>query len=123
MARRDHPVGLPVRDRATSTWPMSGSIAGLADDLTTGTLDLTVTVGFPGRDLPPGWTRRGAPRRARDETLRAEAAPVDRTSLARLDARRPAAHVPRGRGPARAGGRGGLGRSSTAGWRRRSTAS
>src|SRR4029079_12632625 len=30
--------------------------AGLADDLTTGTLDLAVTLGYPGRDLPPGWS-------------------------------------------------------------------
>ncbi len=30
--------------------------AGLAADLSTGTLDLTVTVGFPGRELPRGWT-------------------------------------------------------------------
>src|SRR4029453_12166893 len=30
--------------------------AGLADDLTTGTLDLAVTLGFPGRELPPGWS-------------------------------------------------------------------
>ncbi len=30
--------------------------AGLADDLTTGILDLTITAGFPGRELPSGWT-------------------------------------------------------------------
>ena len=30
--------------------------AGLADDLTTGTLDLRVVVGFPGARLEPGWT-------------------------------------------------------------------
>ncbi len=29
---------------------------GLADDLTTGTLELTVTVGFPASGLSPGWT-------------------------------------------------------------------
>ncbi len=32
------------------------AIAGLADDLSTGTLDLTVLVGFPSGGLPPGWT-------------------------------------------------------------------
>src|SRR5829696_4605038 len=49
--------------------------AGLADDLTTGTLDMTVTLGFPGRELPPGWTVEA---RLDDvnETLTAEAVPV-----------------------------------------------
>jgi beta-galactosidase len=32
------------------------AIAGLADDLSTGTLDLTAVVGFPPSGLPPGWT-------------------------------------------------------------------
>ena len=32
------------------------AIAGLADNLTTGTLDLTVVVGFPADGLPSGWT-------------------------------------------------------------------
>ena len=54
--------------------------AGLADDLTTGTLDLTVTVGFPGRELPPGWTVE-ASMDGVAETLRAEASPIDRTTL------------------------------------------
>ncbi len=54
------------------------SLAG--DDLTTGTLDLTVTIGFPGRELPPGWTVEttldGTP-----ETRTAPAAMVDRSTL------------------------------------------
>jgi beta-galactosidase len=29
---------------------------GLAGNLTTGTLDLTVTIGYPGHELSPGWT-------------------------------------------------------------------
>ncbi len=70
--------------------------AGLADDLTTGTLDLTVTVGFPGRELPPGWTVEarldgldGLEARLdgldglddAPETLRAAATSVDRRNL------------------------------------------
>ncbi len=54
--------------------------AGLADDLTTGTLDLTVTVGFPGRELPPGWTVE-ATLDGTGETQTAPAAMVDRTTL------------------------------------------
>jgi beta-galactosidase len=54
--------------------------ASLADDLTTGTLDLEVTVGFPGRELPPGWTVE-ASLEGVDETLRAAATSVDRKSL------------------------------------------
>ncbi len=54
--------------------------AGLADDLTTGTLDLAITTGFPGDEMPPGWTVEarldGVP-----EALRTEIAPVDRKSL------------------------------------------
>src|SRR5258705_6300132 len=54
--------------------------AGLADDMTTGTLDLEVTVGFPGRELPPGWTVE-ASLDGVDENLRAAATSVDRKSL------------------------------------------
>ncbi|HEV8402152.1 MAG TPA: glycoside hydrolase family 2 TIM barrel-domain containing protein, partial [Candidatus Limnocylindrales bacterium] len=54
--------------------------AGLADDLTTGTLDLAVTVGFPGRVLPPGWTVEASIEGVAD-TLRAEARSIDRTTL------------------------------------------
>ena len=54
--------------------------AGLADDLTTGTLDLAVTLGYPGRDLPPGWSVE-ARLEGIDESLRTEAVPVDRKSL------------------------------------------
>jgi beta-galactosidase len=54
--------------------------AGLADDLTTGTLDLTVAVGFPGRELPPGWTVEASVEGV-DRTLRAVASSVDRRSL------------------------------------------
>jgi len=55
--------------------------AGLTgEDLSTGTLDLTVTVGFPGRSLAPGWTIETT----LDGTGAAQAAPaqmVDRTTL------------------------------------------
>ncbi len=55
--------------------------AGLTGhDLTTGTLELTVTVGFPGRELAPGWTVETA----LDGTGEAQTAPaqmVDRTTL------------------------------------------
>jgi beta-galactosidase len=54
--------------------------AGLADDVTTGILDLTVTVGFPGRELPPGWTVE-ASMQGVAETLRDEARSIDRTTL------------------------------------------
>ncbi len=53
--------------------------AGLADDLATGTLDLTVTVGFPGRELPRGWTVE-ASLDGVAETLRVEARSIDRTT-------------------------------------------
>ena len=62
--------------------------AGLADDLTTGTLDLAVMVGFPGRDLDPGWTVEatlsGAGAGADAATvavLRGDARSVDRKTL------------------------------------------
>ena len=54
--------------------------AGLADDLMTGTLDLTVTIGFPGRELPPGWTVEASIDRI-GETLRADAVAIDRKTL------------------------------------------
>ena len=54
--------------------------AGLADDLMTGTLDLTVTVGFPGHDLAPGHVVE-ATLGGIDETLRAGAQSVDRRTL------------------------------------------
>jgi beta-galactosidase len=54
--------------------------AGLADDLTTGLLDLTITVGFPGRELPPGWTVEAAMDGV-EEKLRAEVRSIDRTTL------------------------------------------
>ncbi len=54
--------------------------AGLADDLTTGTLDLTVTVGFPGDELPTGWTVEAAIGGI-DRKLRAEVQGVDRRTL------------------------------------------
>jgi beta-galactosidase len=54
--------------------------AGLADDLTTGTFDLGVTVGFPGDELPPGWTLEATLGRL-DRTLRAKVEGIDRTTL------------------------------------------
>ena len=45
VARRDHPLGLPVLDRPTYLADIK-AIAGLADDLTTGTFDLGVQVAF-----------------------------------------------------------------------------
>ena len=72
--------------RATSTSPTSGSIAGLADDLTTGTLDLTVDARVPGPRPAARLERRGDASRAVDESLRTEAVPVDRQTPARLDA-------------------------------------
>jgi beta-galactosidase len=55
--------------------------AGLAgDDLSTGKLDLTITAGFPGREIPPGWTVE-ATLDGTGETLRAPAASIDRTTL------------------------------------------
>ena len=80
VARWHHPVRSSCTPRATSISPTSGPTAGLADDLTTGTLDLTVTVGFPGRELPPGWTVEASIEGVA-ETLRAEARSIDRTTL------------------------------------------
>ncbi|MEP6638633.1 MAG: glycoside hydrolase family 2 TIM barrel-domain containing protein, partial [Chloroflexota bacterium] len=54
--------------------------AGLADDLTTGTLDLTVTVGFGGRELPPGWSIE-ADLEGVDEAFLTDLVPIDRRSL------------------------------------------
>ncbi len=56
--------------------------AGLADDLTTGTLDLTVAVGFPKSGLPPGWTVE-ATIEGLDRTLRADVASTDPRGLER----------------------------------------
>ena len=49
-------------------------------DLATGTLDLTVTVGFPGRELPAGWTVETV-LDGTGETQTAPAQMVDRTTL------------------------------------------
>src|SRR4029453_2671524 len=54
--------------------------AGLADDLTTGTLELAITLGFPGGELPPGWSVE-ARLDGIDKALSTEAVPVDRKSL------------------------------------------
>jgi beta-galactosidase len=54
--------------------------AGLADDLTTGTLDLAVTVGFPGLALPLGWTVEAAID-ALEVAVSAPAQSIDRRSL------------------------------------------
>ena len=96
--------------------------AGLADDLTTGTFDLAVTVGFPGDELPPGWTLEATLGRL-DRTLRARVEGIDRTTLRGLDARGPAPHVQPRRRAAAGRWTSRLGRPSIAGWRRRSTAS
>ena len=83
--------------------------AGLADDLTTGTLDLAVTLGFPGRELPPGWSIE-ARLDGIEDALSTEARADRSADTPRLDPRRPAAHVPGGRGPPPRRGRAGLGR-------------
>ena len=54
--------------------------AGLADDLTSGTLDLAVTVGFPGDELAPGHTLE-ASLGGVDETLSAPVQSIDRRTL------------------------------------------
>ena len=54
--------------------------AGLAEDLTTGTLDLTVTLGFSGNELPRGWTVE-ATMDGIEDTLHSEAVPIDRSTL------------------------------------------
>jgi beta-galactosidase len=54
--------------------------AGLADDMTTGTLDLALTVEFPGDVLPDGWIVEAALDGTAD-TLHTPATSVDRTSL------------------------------------------
>ena len=54
--------------------------AGLGDDLTTGTLDLAVTLGFPGRELPPGWSVE-ARLDGIEDALSTEAVPIDRRTL------------------------------------------
>jgi beta-galactosidase len=51
------------------------AIPGLADDLTTGTLDVAVAVDFPGLAPEPGWTVE-ARLEGLDETLRAEVEPA-----------------------------------------------
>ena len=68
--------------------------AGLADDLTTGTLDLTVDRRLPGRRAAARLDRRGRARRARTRRCGPRPTSIDRRSLRGLDARRPAAHVP-----------------------------
>jgi beta-galactosidase len=52
------------------------AIAGLSDDLSTGTLDLSVLVGVPAGPLPPGWTVE-AHLDGLDQSLRAEVQTVD----------------------------------------------
>jgi beta-galactosidase len=56
------------------------AIGGLADDLTTGTLELSAVVGFPGDALEPGWSVE-ARLEGVDEPLRAEACSTDPHSL------------------------------------------
>jgi beta-galactosidase len=56
------------------------AIAGLADDLTTGTLELSAVVGFPGDALEPGWSVEARLEGA-DEPLRAEPRSTDPRSL------------------------------------------
>jgi len=56
--------------------------AGLADDLTTGVLDVTVMVGFPRSGLTSGWTIEAAID-GLGETLSADVIPIDRASLRR----------------------------------------
>jgi beta-galactosidase len=56
------------------------AIGGLADDLTTGMLELSAVVGFPGDELDPGWSVEARLEGA-DEPLRAEARSTDPRSL------------------------------------------
>ena len=107
---------------ATSTSPTSAPTPASADDLTTGTLDLTVTVGFPGRELPPGWTVETALDGNGEiaDSARGDDRPDDAHGL---DARDPEHHVHPRRGPPAARGRGRCGDASMPGWRRRSTVS
>ncbi len=56
------------------------AIAGLADDLSTGTLDLSVLVGFASGSLPPGWAVE-AHVDGLAETLRADVQAVDPRAL------------------------------------------
>jgi beta-galactosidase len=56
------------------------AIAGLADDLSTGTLDLSVRVGLPPGPLPPGWTVE-AHLDGLDQTRSGEVGPVDPRGL------------------------------------------
>ena len=65
VARRDHPLGLPVRNRARSTWPRSGRSAAWPTDLATGTLEFRAEVGFAGVSPEPRLGRRGDRRRSR----------------------------------------------------------
>ena len=105
MARRDHPVRVPVRDRPGPPGRHPGRRrARRRPD------DRHARAGrrrrVPGRELEPGWTVE-ARLEGRDEPLRAEAA-EHRSALARgLDAGRPEAHVPQRGRVAAVGRRGG----------------
>ena len=56
VARRHHPLGVPVRDRPDAISPTSGSTPVCADDLTTGTLDLDGRrSACAGARARPGW--------------------------------------------------------------------
>ncbi len=93
MARRDHPVGVPVRDRPPVHLADIRAIGGLADDLATGTLELSVDVGFDGTAFEAGWTvearvgdlLRPAPRRGAGVSP-VPAHPLDPTSRSRCGA-------------------------------------
>ena len=112
MARRDHPLRVPVRDRPPVHLADIRAIAGLADDLTTGTLDLSVDVGFDGTDARSRLDGRGARRRPGPTAARRGAGLRRPGAPARPD--EPLADAPhdrRRRAPLRRADRGGLGRA------------
>ena len=123
VARRDHPSVFLYATRDVYLADVRVGCRPGGDDLSTGTLDLTVTVGFPGRELPPGWTVEATLDGHGRDAARAAASSVDRTDPAGLDPRRSSAScTSTPRACCRAEDEPAW-TTSTAGWRRRSTAS
>ena len=73
VARRNLPPGLHVRHPRRPSCRRPRQRRPDRHDLSMGTLDLTVTVGFPGRELPSGWTVEAT----LDGTGRAHTAPAE----------------------------------------------